>query len=291
MIPGRPQAQDRPRTGEIRGEEDANQPLVHAHRAARRALAAGSVDTGPAYRTHPLQPLRAVPRPGPHREGPHRHPDHPGHLQDTHRRGPHQLRDGPRRPGPGREAQGHRRRVHRRGGEHLPARPALVDRAGAGVLRRVGLPGAQDGRQAGLRRLHDGRQEQGEDLRREGNRRHLLRCRRGRRGEDRTGRDRRVPEEPAGLRQARRAHPQGRAAGRPARHRQDAAGEGRRRRGGRAVLLHLRLRVRRDVRRRRRGAGTRSVRAGTPARAGHHLHRRVGRARARARRLPRGRRA
>ena len=49
-----------------------------------------------------------------------------------------------------------------------------------------------------------------------------------------------------------RADPQGRAALRPSGHRQDAAGARRRRRGGRAVLLDLRLGLRRDVRRRRR---------------------------------------
>ena len=47
---------------------------------------------------------------------------------------------------------------------------------------------------------------------------------------------------------------------------------------GVAVLLHLRLRIRRDVRRRRRGAGARSVRAGAQGRALHHLHRRTRRA-------------
>ena len=53
----------------------------------------------------------------------------------------------------------------------------------------------------------------------------------------------------------RRQDPQGRAAVRPARHRQDAARPRGRRRGRRAVLLDLRLRLRRDVRRRRRLAG------------------------------------
>ena len=60
------------------------------------------------------------------------------------------------------------------------------------------------------------------------------------------------------------ADAQGRAAGRAARHRQDPAGARRRRRGGRAVLLDHRLGIRRDVRRRRRGARARSVRAGAP---------------------------
>ena len=54
--------------------------------------------------------------------------------------------------------------------------------------------------------------------------------------------------------------PQGRPALRPARHRQDPAGQGRRRRGRRAVLLHLRVGVHRDDRRRRRQPGARPVR-------------------------------
>ena len=56
--------------------------------------------------------------------------------------------------------------------------------------------------------------------------------------------------------------PKGALAGRPAGHRQDAVGQGRRRRSRRAVLLHDRLRLRRDVRRRRRVARARSLRTG-----------------------------
>ena len=73
--------------------------------------------------------------------------------------------------------------------------------------------------------------------------------RRGRRG---AARDQGVPREPQEVPGARRPDPEGRAALRPAGHRQDAAGPRRRRRGRRAVLLDLRLRLRRDVRRRRR---------------------------------------
>ena len=76
-----------------------------------------------------------------------------------------------------------------------------------------------------------------------------------------------------------RARAQGHPAGRPARHRQDAAGARGRRRGGRAVLLHLRLGIRRDVRRRRRRPRARPVRAGAQGGALHHLHRRARRAR------------
>ncbi len=69
--------------------------------------------------------------------------------------------------------------------------------------------------------------------------------------------------------------PQGRAAVRAARHRQDAAGPRGRRRGRRAVLLALRLGVRRDDRGRRREPGPRPVRPGEEDRAGDHLHRRA----------------
>ena len=99
---------------------------------------------------------------------------------------------------------------------------------------------------------HELRQEQGQagdqghpqgDLRRRG------RCGRGRRG---AARDQGVPRRARQVPGRRRQDPQGRPALRPARHRQDAAGPRRRRRGRRAVLLDLRLGLRRDVRRRRR---------------------------------------
>ena len=88
--------------------------------------------------------------------------------------------------------------------------------------------------------------------------------RRGRRGRGGRGaaRDQGVPREPQEVPGARRAHPQGRAALRAAGHRQDAARARRRGRGRRAVLLDLRLGLRRDVRRRGRLARARPVRAG-----------------------------
>ena len=55
---------------------------------------------------------------------------------------------------------------------------------------------------------------------------------------------------------------EGRAAARPARHRQDAAGQGRRPRVRRAVLLAVGVLVRRDVRRPRRGAHPAAVQRG-----------------------------
>ena len=56
-------------------------------------------------------------------------------------------------------------------------------------------------------------------------------------------------------------------------HRQDAACPRHRRRGQRALLYDIGLRLRRNVRRRRRVAGARHVRAGQEERALHHLHR------------------
>ena len=101
---------------------------------------------------------------------------------------------------------------------------------------------------------------------------HLPRRGRGGRGGGGAPRDQGVPGEPEEVPGPRRAHPQGRAAVRAARHRQDAARPRGRRRGGRAVLLDLRLGLRRDVRRRRRLARARPVRAGQAELALHHLH-------------------
>ena len=114
-----------------------------------------------------------------------------------------------------------------------------------------------------------------------------------RRGRGRGGggapRDQGVPREPEEVPGARRPHPQGRPALRASGHRQDAARPRRRRRGGRAVLLHLGLGLRRDVRRRRRLARARPVRAGQAELALHHLHGRDRRRRPPSRRRPRRR--
>ena len=64
------------------------------------------------------------------------------------------------------------------------------------------------------------RRQAGDHVRRRG------RCRRGEAGAQR---DRRVPQVPGQVRRRRRAHPQGRAAGRPSWNRQDPAQQGRRR--------------------------------------------------------------
>ena len=98
--------------------------------------------------------------------------------------------------------------------------------------------------------------------------------------------DQGVPRRAGQVPGRRREDPQGRAALRPARYRQDAAGQGGGRRGRRAVLLDLRVGLRRDVRRRRRQPGSRPVRAGQGERAGHRLRRRDRRRRPAPRRRP-----
>ncbi|CAA9219985.1 MAG: Cell division protein FtsH, partial [uncultured Corynebacteriales bacterium] len=99
----------------------------------------------------------------------------------------------------------------------------------------------------------------------------VRRRRRGGRGHRGAPGDQGVPGEPGQVPGHRRQDPQGRPAVRPARHRQDAAGPRGRRRGRGAVLLDLRLGLRRDVRRRRRLPGAGPVRAGQDQRAGDHL--------------------
>ena len=66
--------------------------------------------------------------------------------------------------------------------------------------------------------------------------------------------------------------PKGILAGRPAGHGQDTVGARRCRRGGRPLLLDLRRRVCGNVRRRRRRARSRPVRAGAQGGTLHHLH-------------------
>ena len=158
----------------------------------------------------------------------------------------------------------------------------------AAADRRVDLLHAPDaGRRARRRvlvrqvaRAHAGRIDQ---------HRHLRRRRGLRRGEGRSGRAGRLPARSVQVPEARRAHPARRADGRLARHRQDAARARHRGRSEGAVLLDLGLRLRRDVRRRRRGPRARHVRAGEEACAVHRVHRRDRRGRPPARRGPRRR--
>ena len=184
-----------------------------------------------------------------------------------------------------------RRHVPRRQRSELLHHAAVLGAAGADLLRHLDVPdAAHGGGRHGRRRPDVDRQEPGQDLRREGHQDHARRRRRGRRGQGRGPGDHRFPEGPQGLRRARGAPAARRAPDRSARHRQDPARARGRGRGGRHVPVDQRLRVRRDVRRRRRRAGARPVRAGAQDGALHHLHRRAGRARPRARPRPHGRR-
>ena len=140
------------------------------------------------------------------------------------------------------------------------------------VFRRMGA--GRTGRD-----VHELRQVARQDLRRERRQGHVQRRGRRGRGQGRAHGDHRVPPPPGQVHQARRPHPQGRAAGRAPGNGQDAPVEGRGRRGQGAVLFHVRLGVRRDVRRRRRVARARPVPAGRAEGALHHLHRRARRPR------------
>ena len=144
------------------------------------------------------------------------------------------VRHQPGRARPGRTAGQARRQVHRPAAEHVPQRhPLLGDAAGA-VLRRVAVHHAPGGGATGTGRRADvHRQEQGQGLRRDRREGDVQGRRRRRRGETRAGRGGRLPEGSPEVRPPGGAHAQGRAAGRPARHRQDLAGPGGGRRGRR----------------------------------------------------------
>ena len=107
----------------------------------------------------------------------------------------------------------------------------------------------------------------------------VRRRRRNRRSEAGADRGRRLPAQPRQVRPARGTHPARRAAVRATRHRQDAPRPGARRGGQRAVLLDVRLGVRRGNRRRRRRPRPRPVQAGQGGTIGDHLHRRARRRR------------
>ena len=163
--------------------------------------------------------------------------------------------------------------VQRREPQAQPARP---DPAHAAPVRadRAAVP-VPDEPGAGRRRPgHAVRQVQGQ-ADHQGHAEDDVRRRRRLRGGDRGARrDQGVPPGAGQVPGRRRQDPQGRAALRPARHRQDAARARGRGRGRRPVLLDLRLGLRRDVRRRRRLPGARPVRAGQGERPRHRVHRR-----------------
>ena len=144
-----------------------------------------------------------------------------------------------------------------------------ADPAADWFLDLLHAPGAERRQQGAVVR-----QEQGEAVVVRAEEGDVPRRRRRGRSEERAAGDHRVPQGTAEVPEARRPHSEGRAADGPAGNRQDLAGARGRRRSERAVLLDQRLRLRRDVRRRRRVARARPVRAGQEERALHHLHRR-----------------
>ena len=99
-------------------------------------------------------------------------------------------------------------------------------------------------------------------------------CRRNRRGEGGGAGDRRVPEEPGEILQARRQDSEGRPSRGPARNGQDASRQGDSGRGEGALLLNIRFGLRGDVRRSGRKPRARHVRSRQEVRALPHLHRR-----------------
>jgi hypothetical protein len=169
-------------------------------------------------------------------------------------------------------ARGGEYQVRRASGEHMALRPSVLGLACRGVRRRLGVPHAPLQPPAGA---HGHRQEQGQGVRRARNWGDVRRCRRHRRGPRRVDGDRGLPQEPRPLPAPRREDSQRSAHRRRARNRQDAAGQGRRRPGGRAVLQPERLGLRGDVRRGRRRPRSRPLRPGPGEGSEHHLHRRA----------------
>ncbi len=213
-------------------------------------------------------------------------PDISGHYKDGHAFQTYAPSD----PQTGRQALHQGRRDHRQaavGRQFLAADPADQWAAAAAVPRRVDLHVPPD---AGRRRQGDGIwQVEGQAAQRGAGPRDVRGRRRRRRGQGRLAGDRRIPARSAEVPETRRQNSARRAAGRSSGHRQDADRARRRRRSERAVLHDFRLRLRRNVRRRRREPRARHVRAGEEERALHHLHRRNRRGRPPSRRRPRRR--
>ena len=255
---------------------------------AQRLISPGSQSTKPSFSTFlGSAPGRPRQERGPEDQGQHgrRHAEvrQPAEVRD---RLPGRLRADPRQQAPARRAVGDHLR---RGGPQeqrvalaADLRPAVPD-----LHRVLDLPD-----EPGPRRRVEGdvlrqvaRQAHERGLAED----HLPRRGRGGRGGGGAPRDQGVPREPQEVPGAGRPDPQGRAALRPAGHRQDAPGPRGRRRGRRAVLLDLGLGLRRDVRRRRRLARARPLRAGQAEQPLHHLHGRDRRRRPPPRRRPRRR--
>ena len=182
------------------------------------------------------------------------------------------------------ELEAQQREVHRRARQPLAAGAPRLGHPARLPRRHLELLLPAHGRRR--RRRDVVRAQPREDLRRRRSEGALRRCRRRRRSRGGAEGDRRVPEEPEEVHEPRRPDSEGRAARRPAGHRQDAARARGRRRSAGAVLQPERIGVRRDVRRRRRRPHPRSVPAGRSQGAVHRLHRRARRARQGARAEP-----
>ena len=208
-------------------------------------------------------------------------PEHAGGSEELRHRSRHRRSARARAAEGGRALRGAVR-------ESRPERDRLLGAARGRLRRHLGARHAAHG--AGRRR-HGVHQEPRPHLRREGDRHHVRTTSRGRTRPRRSWRRSSMfLKEPGQFKAARRQAAEGRPADRPAGHRQDAAGEGRGRRGQRAVLLDQRLRVRRAVRRHGRGARARPLRTGREQGALHRLHRRARRAGQGARAVGHGRR-
>ena len=261
-----------------------------AHRVvvgARRLDAAGDrpgLFPGARGQTDLVQRVQGTGARRPGRRSRRRRHDHPRHAQEARRRRGRLYHHAHRRSEARRGAGRSRREVQRRNRQPLAARSARLGRAPAAARGLVVVLLQADGRRR--RRRDVVRAQQGQDLRRRRRQDDVPgrgRCRRSGAG---AARDRRVPEDAEEVHQPRRQDSEGRAAGRPAGHRQDPAGARGGRRSQGAVLQPERLGVRRDVRRRRRGPRARPVRAGRSQGAVHRLHRRARRARQGARAEP-----
>ena len=98
-----------------------------------------------------------------------------------------------------------------------------------------------------------------------------------RRGQGRAPGSGGVPEESGEVPEARGEDPEGGSSGRPARDRENPAGQGGGGGGQGSLLQHQRVGIRGDVRGGRRGAGPRPLLPGQRPGPLHHLHRRAGR--------------
>ena len=259
--------------------------MVHP-RPALPARARAGVVHGARWAAGVVQRVQAGGPIGPGCRGVRRRSDDPRHVQEGDQRRAQLQHDAYRGSEADRGSRRGEREVHRRDGQPLAAGSPRLGRSAAAAVRRLEL--LLQTNERSRRRRDVVRAEQTPCLLRrrcEGE----LRGRGGRgRGGAGTEGDRRVPAKPEEVHDARRPHPERRAAGGAPGNRQDAARASGRRRSEGSLLQPQWIRVRRNVRRRRRGARPRSVQSGRSEGAVHHLHRRARCARPCARAEPDG---